>query len=142
MSSSALTLEDCPFCALAGARLARPTPAGNDAVAAYADDKIVVLLQGDSPGVLVAPATHVDVLAELTDRPLAGFLAALRRVAVDVQAIFGCSGTTIAPRKDALPSAHGHISFEVIPTPQSYANAPASADLMLRAEQLAELIRD
>ncbi|MGH9006692.1 MAG: HIT family protein [Acidimicrobiales bacterium] len=142
MSSSALALEDCPFCALAGTRLARPAPAGHDAVAAYADDKIVVLLQRDTTSVLVAPSTHVDRLAELTERPLAGFLAALRRVAVDVQAVFGCSGTTIEPRKDVLPSAHGHISFEVIPSPQSYANARASGDLMVRAEQLADLIRD
>jgi hypothetical protein len=91
-----LSVANCPLCELGEAPLSRPKRVG-DVIAVHADPSMVVFLQPPLQLVAVAPTCHVDDLSHFEAGGLGSFLAALRRVALNVRLVFGCSETTIAP---------------------------------------------
>lgn len=111
--TAARWLADCALCTLG---LAPPDVPLEEAevMVAYVDEEVLILVDPAREGALFAPRVHVGSLSELGDQ--AGrLLAALRRVAIEVQAIYGTTGTMIEPTTD-LPGAAGHVCYHVIPT--------------------------
>jgi hypothetical protein len=138
MTDTRPRVAQCPLCQLGDSELTEPTVVG-EVIAIHTDPDVVVFLQPKSRGVAVAPAAHVPDLSLFDEASLGLFLAALRRVAVDVGLVFGCSGTTIAPTERALPKSEGHVCFQVLPSVADNAeDLLGSNDPMLRAGQLAE----
>lgn len=91
---------------------------------AHVDADFVALVDVTVPGVLLAPRSHVDVLATGPVRSGA-ILGALRRAAITVQASFGASGTSIEPTTE-LPGAPGHVCYRVVPVVDGVPLPPGS----------------
>jgi hypothetical protein len=136
-----LSVANCPLCELGEAPLSRPKRVG-DVIAVHADPSMVVFLQPPLQLVAVAPTCHVDDLSHFEAGGLGSFLAALRRVALNVRLVFGCSETTIAPVETPLPKSDGHVCFHVVPgLKEDSADQLESSDPMVQAELLAERLR-
>jgi len=139
-AAAADTRSQCGICAVVQAKPDAPAVVREGTVVAHLDIDMVVLMATGQEGVLVAPGRHVPSLSELDSQSLGAFLAALRRVAVDVQLIFDSTGTTITPSEPpAVLAADGHICLRVIPTAR-VSRPVVMADLMAQAEQLAQRI--
>jgi len=104
----------CALCTL-GLHSARPPGTeSTPVVVAYLDDELIALVAADLPGAMLAPRSHVRGLP--AQPGLAGpFLAALRKVVLEVQSLYETSGTMIEPTTD-LPGAAGHVCYQVMPT--------------------------
>jgi diadenosine tetraphosphate (Ap4A) HIT family hydrolase len=131
----------CPLCNLGESGFGQPKSVG-DLISIFADEHMIVFLQPPTYVVAVAPTCHVTGLSCIEADSLGSFLAALRRTALHVQSVFGCSGTTIGPVENALPDADGHICFHVVPSIQGNgAYQIESGDPMIQAELLAKRFR-
>lgn len=126
----------CSLCELRDAGIEQPTVVG-DVIAVFADRDMVVFLQPPLQLVAVAPTSHVNDLASFDEGAIGSFLAALRRAALQVGSIFGCTGTTITP--SGLPQSEGHICFHVIPSHQEELEP---SDPFVQAERLADCLRE
>jgi hypothetical protein len=140
MANADVPVSYCALCELGNAGLTQPKVVG-DVIAVFCDEDMVVFLQPPLQVVAVAPTSHVVDLSHFDAGALGAFLAALRRAAMDVRSVFGCSGTTIAPADRELPQSGGHVCFHVIPTLQNGVDQLEPSDPLLQAERLAERLR-
>lgn len=103
--------------------------------AAYYDDDLIVLVDTDSPCVLVAPRSHTG----MTPANSAVLLATLRRAAIHVERSWGTTAVTIEPGSN-LPGAVGHPCYRVAPRDDSLRSAPGDPADELR--RLVQALRD
>jgi len=137
----ATPLAGCLLCELGKVPLDHPE-AFFGLIAVHVDANAVVLLEPSELGVIVAPSQHVRDLSKVPGCSPGSFLAALRRVALCVGSVFGCSGATIGHLEPGLLNCEGHVAFEVIPTSAEESRRPTGAtDVMLQAELLATGLR-
>ncbi|MGH9088733.1 MAG: hypothetical protein ACRDYZ_11605 [Acidimicrobiales bacterium] len=99
------------FLCVAAREQAAPAPKGTVVVVV---DDLVALIEAGTPGVLVAPRSHVDGMAA-SPVDAGVVLGALRRAAATVQASYGVSGASIEPTTE-LSGAAGHVCYRVVPT--------------------------
>jgi diadenosine tetraphosphate (Ap4A) HIT family hydrolase len=140
MANGDVPVSYCALCELGDARPTQPKAVG-EVIAVFRDENMVVFLQPPLQVVAVAPTSHVVDLSHFDAGALGAFLAALRRVAMDVGSVFRCSGATIAPADAELPQSEGHVCFHVIPTLQNGVDQLEPSDPLLQAERLAEHLR-
>lgn len=105
---------------------------------AYRDDELLAVIERDSPGVLLAPRSHVEALEVVPDRAGA-MLAALRRATTTVETAYGVSSASIEPTIE-LSGASGHICYRVIPTADGHP-LPLGAEGAVDPDLLAAALR-
>jgi hypothetical protein len=103
-SETELFKEDCLLCTL--------TPTAGASIE-YVDEVSLAFVESGQPGASIAPRAHVGSLSDL--RNVGEFLAALRRAANEVQAVYGTTGTMIEPTT-AIDGASGHVTYRIVPT--------------------------
>ncbi len=130
----------CVLCAVEQSSESMPGGGADGIMVAYLDHEFMALLDGDRPGVLLAPRKHVRRLSTLPE--LSGaFLAALRRTVTVVQSWQGASGATIEPTpRFSVPTSHA--CYRVVPTMGHDRCAPSPVDLATRANQVAAVFGD
>lgn len=132
-----VALDGCAVCELSGLEFSRPTRVG-DLIAVYSDRDVVVFMQPAIDGVFVAPPNHVENISGFDASTMGRFLASLRRVTIQVSAIFGGSGPAISSDSFVLPCSVGHVSFLAAPTRRrGTGKRTFPGDPMILAERLA-----
>jgi hypothetical protein len=97
--------KDCQLCML--------QPAADVSIE-YVSDVAIAFVEPERCGASLAPRAHVGSLSDL-GADAGAFLAALRRAANEIQAVYGTTGTMIEPTT-ALPGAAGHVTYRIVPT--------------------------
>jgi hypothetical protein len=137
-TETGLTVDGCPVCQLRGFALDCPTPVG-EVIAVYADRDVVVFMHPPTDGVFVAPASHVQGVSRFDASALGAFLAALRRVTIQVRAVFGGSRPAISSDISGPAHSDGHICIWVAPAGRKRTGKGAVAhDPMAEAERMAK----
>jgi len=131
--------SECDLCGIAVSKADLPNPYGEYVMVAYVDEQAVVLVCPHLDGVLVlvAPRQHVNQLSDLPEHSLPHFLAALRRTAESVRAVFRASRSVIEPW-ETLPARVGHVCFSVEPNVRDELIPNDPTRNMTRARQLVE----
>lgn len=133
--------QRCVLCDVAEASLDHWGQRTTELVVAYVDGDLIALIEPDSPGVLLAPRSHVTGLSRMAS--MSGvLLAALRNAMTVVQSAYGAPRALVEPTTELL-GAGSHVCFRVVPTGSIAGDEPrllSSLELAKTADDLAKVL--
>jgi hypothetical protein len=140
-ANGGVALDRCGVCELLEFDVSCPIPVG-DVIAVHTDPDAVVFMHAPTEDIYVAPTSHVEGISGFDASALGGFLAVLRRVAIQARGVFGGSGPAISLDTSVLPHSEGHVCFLIAPAQGDGTSKRATpSDPMMAAERLAKGLR-